>query len=341
MLSPQLRKKVFNLWTMFWSSGMTNPLVAIEQITYLLFLKQLEALDAQRTLGDKPSLYGVRPNCKLPHPDNPAECTGHDFCRWSHITKDPTHELFSQYVFPWLRELDTIFAEFSNGGNGEIASPVGQGIMTDAYFQFPRDKVATLESAIKTIDALFPETNWQLNDLMGNIFEYLLSEIRTSGKNGQFRTPRHIIRFMVELLDPQPGERLIDPASGTGGFLFSTIQHLRKQVTPSDELRLEADGTPHRLRRGDAAVEPYLSGEYFTGYDNDRTMVRIGWMNLILHGVGNPFIVRLDSLGKSFPDYESGKYQLVLANPPFTGHVDKGDLHKTRFPRKSPNSKGS
>ncbi len=339
MLSPQLRKKVFNLWTMFWSSGMTNPLVAIEQITYLLFLKQLEALDAQRTQEGKPSLYGVRPDCELRHPDDPTECTGHNFCRWSHITKNPTHELFSQYIFPWLRELDAIFADLSNGNNGENTSPVGQDIMADAYFQFPRDKAETLKKAIKAIDDLFPYMALYSNDLMGDIFEYMLSEVDTAGKSGQFRTPRHIIRFMVELLNPQPGERLIDPASGTGGFLFSTIQHLLKQVTPSDILRLEADGTPHRLRRGGAVIkESHLSGKYFTGYDNDRTMVRIGWMNLILHGVENPRITRLDSLGKSFPASESGKYQLVLANPPFTGNVDEGDLHETRFPRKSPKS---
>jgi len=336
MLSPQLRKKVFNLWTMFWSSGMTNPLVAIEQITYLLFLKQLEAFDAQRISEGKASIYGVRSDCKLPHLEKSAECTGHVFCRWSHIKDNPTHELLNQYVFPWLRELDKTFDNLSNG---EMASPVGQDIMTDAYFQFPRDKIETLKNAITVIDELFPQMALQGDDLMGDIFEYLLSEIQTSGKNGQFRTPRHIIRFMVELLDPQPGERLIDPASGTGGFLFSAIQHLLKRVTPADELRLEADGKPHRLRRGDAALEPYLAGEYFTGYDNDRTMVRIGWMNLILHGVENPHIARLDSLGKSFPDAESGKYQLVLANPPFTGNVDKDDLHETRFPRKAPNSK--
>lgn len=339
MLSPQLRQKVFNLWSMFWASGMANPLTAIEQITYLLFLRQLEALDAQRTADGKPSIYGVRPDCGLDHPDDPAECPGHDFCRWSEIKKDPTHELFSKYVFPWLRELDTTLALLGNGDGSDLAN-VGQGIMYDAYFQFPREKAATLQRAIKTIDELFPQMDLQGKDLMGDIFEYLLDEIRISGKNGQFRTPRHIIRFMVELLDPQPSERVIDPAAGTGGFLFTTIQHLLKKVTPPEELRLEADGTPYRLVRGDPSVEPYLTGEYFTGYDNDRTMVRIGWMNLILHGIENPHIERRDSLGQSLPDFESGAYRVALANPPFTGNVDELDLHPTRFPpdpRKSGN----
>ena len=207
MLSPQLRQKVFNLWSMFWASGMANPLTAIEQITYLLFLKQLEALDAQRAADGKPSIYGMRPDCGLDHPGDPAECPGHDFCRWSEIKKKPTHELFSQYVFPWLRKLDDTFALLGNGDESDLSN-MGQGIMEDAYFQFPREKAATLERAIKTIDELFPQMDLRGKDLMGDIFEYLLDEIRISGKNGQFRTPRHIIRFMVELLDPQPAGTL-------------------------------------------------------------------------------------------------------------------------------------
>jgi len=319
MLSPQLRQKVFNLWTMFWTSGMTNPMTAIEQITYLLFLKQLEAFDSQRVSSGKPSIYAA-----------------HEFCRWFHIRKNPTHELFTQKVFPWLRQLDEIL---SNGGNNNLFR-MGQGIMDDAYFQFPREKARTLEKAIKIIDELFPQMNLQGSDLMGDIFEYLLSEIKTSGKNGQFRTPRHIIRFMVELLKPQPGERVIDPAAGTGGFLFTTIQYLLKEVTPLQVLKLEADGTPHRLVRNEPNVEPYLTGEYFTGCDNDRTMVRIGWMNLILHGIENPRIERRDTLGQSLPSEESNAYDLVFANPPFTGSVDKDDLHKSRFPRDPRRSDG-
>ena len=124
-----------------------------------------------------------------------------------------------------MRRLDEIL---SDSGNNDLFR-MGQGIMDDAYFQFPREKAKTLERAIQTIDELFPQMNLQGSDLMGDIFEYLLSEIKTSGKNGQFRTPRHIIRFMVELLNPQPGERVIDPAAGTGGFLFTTIQHLLKK----------------------------------------------------------------------------------------------------------------
>jgi type I restriction enzyme M protein len=339
MLSPQIRQKVFSLWTMFWSSGMTNPLTAIEQITYLLFLKRLEILDQQRIQEGKASLYSPRPNCNLPHhPDDRQgadnACNGHPTCKWSYIRQNPSHEHISQYVFPWLRILDQTLEMFGNGDRKTI-EPAQKDMMEDAYFQFPRDKEETLQRAVKTIDELFMYVDSRAanSDILGDIFEYLLSEIESSGKNGQFRTPRHIIRFMVELLNPQPGELVIDPAAGTGGFLFSSIQHILKQATNPDVLVLEWDGTPHRLTGGDAKIEPYLTGEFFTGYDNDRTMVRIGWMNMILHGIEQPEFSRRDSLGKSLPDDESGKYNVVLANPPFTGTVDTGDLHPRRFPR--------
>jgi type I restriction enzyme M protein len=308
MLSPQLRRKVLNLWTMFWSGGITNPLTAIEQITYLLFLKHLEILDARRVELGKPSIY-----------------EGNDFCRWSNIRRDPSYDLLSQTVFPWLRGLDETLLRLNNGNEGTTKR--AERIMEDAYFQLPPEKSSMLQEAVKTIDDLFSYDPH--SDLMGDIFEYLLSEIKTAGKNGQFRTPRHIIRFMVDLVDPQPGERIVDPAAGTGGFLFSSIQHLRQEITPSGNLRIEWDGTPHRL--GGPGEEEILQKTLFTGYDNDRTMVRVGWMNMILHGIEDPRIQRRDSLGKNLPDSESEKYDVVLANPPFTGNVDYSDLHERRF----------
>ncbi|RMH44195.1 MAG: SAM-dependent DNA methyltransferase, partial [Gammaproteobacteria bacterium] len=155
MLSPQLRKKVFNLWTMFWSSGMTNPLTSIEQITYLLFLKRLEALDRERVNKGKPSLYGVRPNCQLRHhqDDKPGEddaCNGHPTCKWSYIRQNPDHEHISQYVFPWLRVLDETIAQLGNGENGNSVAQNAH-MMEDAYFQLPREKRGTLQDAIAAI----------------------------------------------------------------------------------------------------------------------------------------------------------------------------------------------
>ncbi len=348
MLSPQLRRKVYDLWTLFWSSGITNPLTAIEQITYLLFLKHLEFLDGRRVEQGKMSIYAVPwMGEKVTKQDQDVTPADYEQCRWTNIrrlaqkdsisegsqsaTPDDPYELYdllADIVFPWLRVLDRILLETGNNANAMLEA--GR-MMEDAYFQLPREKSTTLTSAIKDIDGLF--TLDAHSDLMGDIFEELLRGIQTAGKNGQFRTPRHIIRFMVELVNPTPQDRVIDPASGTGGFLFASIQHLLKQAmlrqSPQD-LRLEWDGSPHRLAVHDA--DKLLRAEQFTGYDNDRTMVRIGWMNMILHGIDNPRIERRDSLGKALQDEESEeRYTVVLANPPFTGNVDTDNLHERRF----------
>ncbi|OEU63082.1 MAG: hypothetical protein BBJ57_06480, partial [Desulfobacterales bacterium PC51MH44] len=225
--------------------------------------------------------------------------------------------------------------------NGSDLSTVGSR-MSDAYFQLDPGKGAILAEAIQLIDELFGhvDTTSISDDIMGDTFEYLLSEISTAGKNGQFRTPRHIIRTMVEILDPQPGMRIIDPAAGTGGFLFSAMDHILKNHTDPESLKLEWDGTPHRAD-GAGLVEDYdtvFNGLNYVGIDNDRTMVRIGWMNMILHGVVNPQIHQRDSLGQRKEDDKikhlivSESYDRVLANPPFTGSVDKNDLERTLFP---------
>ncbi len=351
MLSPRLRQQVFNLWSMFWSGGITNPLTAIEQITYLLFLKRLEQLDKERIEVGKLSLYGRRPNCKLFHlpedaqnPDNPngygipddvpnpeayANCHGHGTCRWSYFKRTSSHDHLNQYVFPWLRGLsDTLKA--LNNGEEVVGAP-----MEDAYFQFSAEKTAMLKNAIAEIDSLFKSVDYRSADLMGDIFEYLLSEIQTSGKNGQFRTPRHIIRFLIELLEPDKEQYIVDPTAGTGGFLINSIQYIRRKYTDDSTLVLEWDGTPHRNEGYLMTPEEYKSaiqGKFFVGYDNDRTMARIGWMNMIQHGIDNPAIRLRDTLGKSMPRTESGKYDFVLANPPYTGTIDKADLYVDRFP---------
>src|SRR5260370_41714335 len=147
--------------------------------------------------------------------------------------------------------------------------------MEKTIFQIPREKTATLTSALQIIDSLFNHLD-QYDDLMGDIFEYLLSEIQTSGKNGQFRTPRHIIRFLIELVKPELGHRLIDPTAGTAGFLINDIQYLKKYHTSEKLYVLEWDGTSHRTigdQISDNLWEQYMQGKYFVGYDNDRTMI--------------------------------------------------------------------
>lgn len=329
MLAPYIKKKVDRLWDRFWAAGMTNPLVAVEQITYLLFLKRLEDIDRLRLQNNK--------KAKSIYTDN-------ETCRWSYIRQEKTNPRhLMDIVFPWLRTLEaTIAADNTNGT--ELSSLNDR--MADAYFQLDPNKGQVLSDAIDLIDQLFARAGEgsDAQDIMGDTFEYLLSEVATAGKNGQFRTPRHIIRFMVELLQPQPGQRILDPAAGTGGFLFCSQQYLHKIFTDPQTLRLEWDSTPHRayMEKADddqrAAVH---NGEYFVGIDNDRTMARIGWMNMILHGITNPHLVQSDSLSKREGKPELAKllkpesYDIVLANPPFTGTVDSADLEPDSklFPR--------
>jgi type I restriction enzyme M protein len=327
MLAPHIKKKVDELWNRFWAAGLTNPLVAVEQITYLLFLKRLEDIDLKRQQRGFPSIY-----------------FGYESCKWSYIRQDktnPTHLI--DVVFPWLRELDKHFTATSADGT-ELASLNNR--MADAYFQLDPNKGKVLSDAIDKIDELFARAGEgsAAQDIMGDTFEYLLSEVATAGKNGQFRTPRHLIRFMVELLDPEPGQRVIDPAAGTGGFLFSTQQHLMRKYSAQENLVLEWDGTPHRTDGAAATPEQYAAihdGANFVGLDNDRTMARIGWMNLVLHDVTDPHLLQGDSLSKREGKaklkelLEPGSYQFVLANPPFTGTVDSGDLEPDTvlFPR--------
>ncbi len=347
MLSPQLRSKVDQLWTMFWSAGMTNPLVAIEQITYLLFLRQLEKLDEDRVRAGKTSIYAARPNAA-------GVLTDYSVCKWSNFRRIPSFDLLNQTVFPWLRGLEKwLLEDAKQRAENAAKQAIGPAFETpadeaaelqaitnrldDAYFQLDANKTATLTSAVATIDDLFRaiDTRSANADIMGDVFEHLLDEIQSSGKNGQFRTPREIIRFMVELLDPAPGARILDPACGTGGFLFNALLHWRRKASDPETVVLEWDGTPHRCYGGNAAIEALITDESFHGYDNDRTMVRVAWMNLILHGVEFPRITQLDSLSKRLTEHESGAYDCIFANPPFSGSVDKDDLSAIadRFPR--------
>ena len=329
MLAPHIKKKVDKLWNRFWSAGLTNPLVAVEQITYLLFLKRLEDIDSLR-LQQNPKAKSIY--------------KGNEICRWSYIRQEKTNPRhLIDVVFPWLRTLEEKIK--TNNTNGSELSSLNDR-MADAYFQLDPNKGQVLSDAIDHIDQLFARAgdSSDAQDIMGDTFEYLLSEVATAGKNGQFRTPRHLIRFMVELVEPKPGQRILDPAAGTGGFLFSAQQYLHKIFTDPETLRIEWDGTPHRThmeKADDDQRAAIHNGEYFVGIDNDRTMARIGWMNMILHGITNPHLVQGDSLSKREGKPELAQllkpesYDIVLANPPFTGTVDKEDLEPDAklFPR--------
>lgn len=302
MLSPELKTDIRKLWDRFWSGGIANPLTAIEQITYLIFLKQLEDEDNKRRDGN--SIFDF-PNGKT--------------YRWSYIKELPPEKCLNHVrgdVFNWLKNLE---------GARER--------MRDAVFVIPNPNL--LKGAIDIIDNLFITQRNQ--DTLGDVYEHLLGEIAEGGKNGQFRTPRHIIRAMCDLVDPQFGERICDPACGTAGFLVNAYLHILKNNTSPELLRFEADGTPINPVIGDPLGDiltpeqhKELRRNHFYGYDFDSTMVRLGWMNMIEHGMADPQINYADTLGKNFNQKvksgEMGNFDVVLANPPFTGSIDKSDI---------------
>jgi len=222
-------------------------------------------------------------------------------------------------VFPFIKQI--------NGKNSTFAE-----YMADAVFIIP--KPTLLVEAVTIIDALYTEIEKEMqagqtfHDTQGDMYEYFLSEISSSGKNGQFRTPRHIIKLMCELISPKLGETIGDPACGTGGFLLGAYQCILTQHTSKQQITIDEDGFERGF--GDKLTDECLWTELrentFFGYDFDTTMVRIGLMNLMLHGITDPNIKRTDTLSKKYN--EDNHYDVLLANPPFKGSIDKGDINE-------------
>ena len=326
MLSPSLKADIRKLWDAFWAGGIANPLTAIEQITYLIFIKRLEDLDdkrqeeaerakrVHRSIYDFPEIEGEPAKER----EERQEKWLGDAYRWNHIRQLPSEERFIHVrgpVFDWLKQIW--------GDDKER--------MRDAVFLIPNANLLT--KAVDILDKLFISERNQ--DTLGDVYEHLLKEIAVAGKNGQFRTPRHIIRAMCDLVNPQFGETVCDPACGTSGFLINAYQHLLEQHTSADILQYAADGTPLNLIGDQLTSEQHdeLRRNHFHGFDFDRTMVRLGWMNMIQHGLEQPNIHYADTLGSRFNtrlDQASGdlheKFDVVLANPPFTGNIDKNDI---------------
>jgi type I restriction enzyme M protein len=305
LTDPALRSKVESLWDKLWSGGLSNPLDAIEQLSFLLFLKRLDEReqDNERAAGRRKTKgEPIFPDPKL---------------RWSYWTQLPADKALAhvkEKVFPFIKTL---------GGKG--GSFAGQ--MENAEFKI--NKPSLLVEACKAIDGM--EISSQNQDVQGDLYEYLLSKLNTAGQNGQFRTPRHIIRMMVRLVDPRPGDRVCDPAAGTCGFLVNAYQHVLERNTRPDVLTYDENGDPHHLV-GDklsADQHAFLQTQALTGYDNDSgmTMLRIGSMNLMLHGIASPNFRYADTLSKAFD--EEKQYDVVLANPPFKGAIDSTDVNPT------------
>ncbi len=324
MLTPAIRSKVDQLWNKFWSGGIANPLTAIEQISYLLFMRRLDALDelqrgkAEFLKQEFRSLFAEK------YETHKGTKRPRDELRWSKFRHLPAEEMLDHVrdnVFPFIKTL-------KDGGQ------VFTHYMQDAVFIIP--KPSLLVEAVGIIDDIYAELERErqeagqtFQDVQGDLYEHLLSEIATAGKNGQFRTPRHIIQMIVTLVDPKLGEEICDPACGTGGFLLGAYQHILTQHTTPEHRFVGEDGIERGLV-GDRLTDPRqwaaLKEKTFYGYDFDTTMVRIGLMNLLLHGMDHPNLGYMDTLSKRYQEKE--RYDVVLANPPFKGGIDKGDINE-------------
>ena len=304
LTDPQLRSQVDQLWDRLWSGGLSNPLDAIEQFSYLLFLKRLDDREQQRRaqaqrLGDA-YVPQLAPELRWDH--------------WTRMRAVDALKHLKEVIFPKLQEM------------GEEGSSF-QLYMGNAECKI--NKPSLLIEACRLIDQM--RISSQNQDVQGDLYEYMLGYLNSAGRSGQFRTPRHIIRMMVEMIDPRPGERIGDLAAGTCGFLVNGYQHILETHTSPDILTYDDQGWPHNLT-GDRLSDRqwrFLQDRALRGYDNDSgmTMLRIGSMNLMLHGIDNPRFFYMDTLSKAYT--EEREYEVILMNPPFKGAVDKDDVSES------------
>ena len=301
MLDAELKSKINQLWDRFWSNGISNPLQAIEQMSYLIFMKRLEDEDVKR-----------EQNAKLKNKKFESLFKNHEDCKWSKWINKPAEEILNHVrnkVFPFLQSID---------GENSLYSKY----MEDAVFTIPTPSL--LIESIKIINDLHIKE--QNRDTKGDLYEYLLSELKTAGKNGQFRTPRHIIKMMVQLVDPEYGDNICDPACGTAGFLTLAYEHILKQKTSKDLIKVDSEGNEYNLladKLNDTQLK--MLKESIHGMDFDQTMVRISLMNLVMHGIENPDINQINSLSKLYE--QRPMYDIILANPPFKGSINESELN--------------
>ena len=289
MITGEIKSKVDRIWDSMWYGGISNPLSVIEQLTYLLFIKRLDEL---HTLKEHKAARTGKPL------EDPVFTADQEHLRWSRFKETAPENMFATVrdeVFPFIKSLGR------NGGDGDPEDSTYTHHMKDALFMMPAPRV--LASVVDQLDGIPMDDT----DTKGDLYEYMLGKIASAGQNGQFRTPRHIIKLMVEMTAPTPKDVICDPACGTAGFLIAASEYL---VTHHSDA----------IYRDEAARRRFNEGT-FHGYDFDSTMLRIGSMNMLLHGVENPDIRYRDSLAQTDND-EAEKYSLILANPPFAGSLD-------------------
>lgn len=306
MITGEIKNKIDSIWDAFAAGGLVNPLEVIEQITYLMFIRDLDDSDNKR--AKESAMLG------LPYESifsgeveiGDRKIDGNQL-KWSVFRDFPAGKMYTtvqEWVFPFIKTLHSD----KNSAYSKY--------MDDAIFKLPTPLL--LDKVVTGLDEVYNiMNNMQAADVRGDVYEYLLSKISQSGRNGQFRTPRHIIKMMVELMAPKPDDVICDPACGTSGFLVAAGEYLKENH--KEEIFF------NRIKK-----DHYMN-HMFYGYDMDRTMLRIGAMNMMTHGIENPFIEYRDSLSDQNPD--KAKYSLVLANPPFKGSLDydtvSADLLKT------------
>ena len=300
MITGEIKNRIDAIWDTYWVGGITNPMSVLEQMTYLFFMKMID--DAQLKKEAEANILGVKitnPTFKdgLWHNPETDNDVPYNSLRW-HVFKN----MEATQMFNTIRNDAFAFIKNLNEGKSSAYSR----FMRDAVFliQNPR----TLTKIVDGVDAL-DMTN---RDAMGDVYEYILGKMAASGNNGQFRTPRHIIRMMVELMQPTLKDEICDPAMGSAGFIVESAKYIAENYK-QDLLRKEN--------------AEHFRGSMFHGFDTDSTMLRIGAMNLMLHGVEEPDVAYRDSLSSSNNDTE--KYTLCLANPPFAGSVDSEDINKS------------
>ncbi len=289
MLTGEIRNKVDKIWSDIWSGGISNPITVIEQLTYLMFIRSLDEKELENESVE--ALTGEATSRVFPQDEDGQSM------RWSKFkTKDSRmiYDIVGTKVFPFIKEM-----------NGENTSAFSR-YMQDAMFLLPTPQI--LQKIITGLDELY-EHDIQDLDMQGDLYEYMLGKLATAGQNGQFRTPKHIRDMMVRLLAPTPNDKICDPACGTAGFLVSSAEYIRENF--------ESEMTSGQWE--------HFSGEMFTGYDTDRTMLRLSAMNLMLHSITQPHINYVDSVSKQ--NSISSAYDIVLANPPFTGTVDAESIN--------------
>ena len=311
MITGTIKNKIDKIWTDIWAGGLTNPLTVIEQLTYLIFIR---SLDEKEIEYEQLEVLGGKVEHIFP------QSTIGQSMRWSHFKDKDAQIIFNtiqKYVFPAIKEMEggklpdfnedgsMIKPEETHDTQAEEATAFSKQ-MKDAIFLIPTPQV--LQKIITGLEDLYTNDLEGL-DMQGDLYEYMLSKLSTAGQNGQFRTPKHIREMMVEIIAPTPDDLICDPACGTAGFLVSSSEFIRNHY--------ENSMTDEQWNR--------FGGEAFTGFDTDPTMLRISAMNLMLHSITHPDIEYRDSVSKA--NNITGKFDVILANPPFKGTIDAESIH--------------